>query len=83
MQKLKIIVSAYGCEPNKGSESGTGWFWVECMAKHFELWVITRSNNRENIEDNIADRITENVHFVYYDLPGCITKLKKREKGFE
>ena len=82
MKKLKIIVSAYGCEPNKGSESGTGWFWVECMAKHFELWVITRSNNEENIVNNISDEIRENVHFVYYDLPNSITKLKKREKGF-
>lgn len=82
MRKLKIIVSAYGCEPNKGSESGTGWFWVDCLAKHFELWVITRSNNRENIESSITEKIRENVHFVYYDLPGCITKLKKREKGF-
>lgn len=82
MKRLKIIVSAYGCEPNKGSESGTGWYWVECMAKHYELWVITRSNNAENIANSINEINKENVHFVYYDLPESITRLKKKERGF-
>lgn len=82
MRKLKIVVSAYGCEPNKGSESGTGWFWVERMAKHFEIWVITRKNNECNISDNVPDEIKDNIHFIYYDLPEWIRKLKKRERGF-
>ena len=82
MRKIKIVVSAYGCEPNKGSESGTGWFWVERMAKHFEIWVITRKNNECNISNHISDEIKNNIHFVYYDLPEWVKKFKKREKGF-
>ena len=82
MKKLKLIVSAYGCEPNKGSESGTGWFWIECLSKHFEIWVITRSNNKESIVNSPLYQNWENVHFIYYDLPYKITRLKKGEKGF-
>jgi hypothetical protein len=28
MKSLKLLVSAYACEPNKGSEPGTGWRWA-------------------------------------------------------
>ena len=28
-----ILISAYGCEPLKGSEAGVGWNWVLQMAK--------------------------------------------------
>ncbi len=37
----RILVSAYACEPDKGSEQGVGWHWVLEMAKTEELWVIT------------------------------------------
>lgn len=81
MAKLRILVSAYGCEPNKGSEAGVGWNWVEIMARHYELWVVTRKNNKENIDSYIAEDIKKNIHFIYYDLPDKIRALKKKEKG--
>ena len=42
MQRIKIMVSAYACEPNLGTEMGVGWHWVLEMSKRFEVWVITR-----------------------------------------
>lgn len=50
LNREKIFVSAYACEPYKGSEVGVGWNWVLQMSRQFELWVLTRSNNREPIE---------------------------------
>lgn len=81
MEKLKILISAYGCEPNKGSESGVGWNWVEIMARHYELWVITRKNNRVNIEQFMPKELVNKIHFMYYDLPDSIRRLKRKEKG--
>ena len=49
--KLKIFISAYACEPNLGSEIGVGWHWVLEMSKYFNLWVLTRKSNKENIEN--------------------------------
>lgn len=46
MNKLKIFVSAYACEPGLGSEIGVGWHWVLEMSKYFELWVLTRKSNQ-------------------------------------
>lgn len=76
-----LLISAYGCEPNKGSESGVGWNWVLQMAKNNKLWVITRKNNKESIEGNIPKEIEGNISFIYYDPSNFIKKLKIKDKG--
>jgi glycosyltransferase involved in cell wall biosynthesis len=77
----KILISAYACEPNKGSEQGVGWSWVLEMAKTDELWVITRSNNQDAIERCIPKEYCEKIHFIYYDLPLAFRRLKKKDRG--
>lgn len=81
MKKRKILVSAYGCEPNRGSEAGVGWNWVLQMGRYNELHIITRSNDRDKIETNITEELFENLHFHYYDTCSLLKKVKKREKG--
>jgi glycosyltransferase involved in cell wall biosynthesis len=76
-----ILVSAYACEPFKGSEQGVGWNWVLQMAKNNELHVITRSNNEEVIEANIPNEIRSNITFHYYDTHPLIKNLKNKAKG--
>ena len=56
MKVKRIIVSAYGCEPGKGSEQGVGWNWVLQLAKLTEVVVITRLNNRKAIEANLPKK---------------------------
>lgn len=77
----KILVSAYGCEPFRGSEAGVGWNWILQMAKCNELFVIARKNDKKRIEDNIPKEYTETLHFYYYDTCPFLMKLKKKEKG--
>lgn len=62
-------MSAYACEPGKGSEPGVGWNLAREMAQRHEVWVITRTNNRSAIEAELAHLPIPNLHFVYYDLP--------------
>ncbi len=67
---LKVLLSAYACEPNKGSEPGVGWNWTQALLRRgFALHVITRSNNRQSIEKESASQ-GSSVTFSYYDLPG-------------
>jgi len=49
----KVLVSAYACEPGKGSEPEVGWQWVHQIARFHEVWVITRANNRLQIEESL------------------------------
>ena len=82
MQKTKIFVSAYACEPGLGSEIGVGWHWVLEMSKHFELWVLTRESNRGTIEPWIAAHPEfSGIHFLYFDLPKWARFWKKGMRG--
>ena len=46
-----------------------------------EVWVLTRANNQQVIE---ADPLsaTPGLHFIYYDLPGWLLRLKKQQRWF-
>src|SRR6266516_1550188 len=66
---LRVLLSAYACEPGKGSEPGVGWNWVCQAARFHEVWVITRANHRAPIEAALARQPLPTVHFVYVDLP--------------
>lgn len=80
-RKLRVLVSAYACEPDKGSEPGVGWNWTKQIARFHEAWVITRANNRESIEKELARDPDPNLNFVYYDLPKWLSFWKKKERG--
>jgi glycosyltransferase involved in cell wall biosynthesis len=63
-------MSAYSCEPGKGSEPGVGWNFVRAVAKYHEVWVLTRPDEgREVIEAELARNPIPNLHFIYFTLP--------------
>lgn len=66
---MRVLVSAYACEPDRGSEPGVGWNWVRQIARFNEVWVVTRANNRQSIEAALAKDPIPKAHFVYFDLP--------------
>lgn len=75
---MKILISAYACEPNRGSEPHVGWQWALGLARRgHEVWVLTRSNNRHVIEEALAKSPVENLSFEYFDLPRWGLWLKK------
>ena len=66
---MKILLSAYACEPNKGSEPGVGWNWALALKRRgYDVHVITRSNNQSPIE-RACTRQEPRLTFHYYDLP--------------
>ena len=78
-KSLKVLISAYACEPHKGSEPGVGWNWARQIAEFAEVWVITRANNREIIEEEFKRNPVSNLHFIYVDLPKSLRFWKKGE----
>lgn len=78
---MKVLISAYACEPHKGSEPGAGWNWSLAAAREHEVWVLTRANNREPIETELARRPQPNLHFVYLDLPTWLRWWKRGQRG--
>lgn len=80
---MKILLSAYACEPNKGSEPGVGWHWaLELPHLGHEVWVLTRANNRSVIEaEFLHQQLPPNLNFFYYDLPAWAKWWKKGGQG--
>ncbi|MCX6924421.1 MAG: glycosyltransferase family 1 protein, partial [Verrucomicrobia bacterium] len=76
-------MSAYACEPGKGSEPGVGWNWALQMSRWHEVWVLTRANNRPNIEKAILPGEQHHLHWVYYDLPRWTRFWKKGSRGIQ
>ncbi|MEN8444604.1 MAG: glycosyltransferase family 4 protein [Cyanobacteria bacterium J06555_13] len=70
MKRLKILLSAYACRPYMGSEPGVGWNLVQEIAKHHDVWVLTRVDNQPSIEAQQTAAPLPGVTFVYCDLPG-------------
>lgn len=66
---MKVLMSAYACDPSEGSEPGIGWNWATQAAKFHEVWVITRANNCDSIKTELKRRPVPNLHFIYHDLP--------------
>src|SRR5947209_9972139 len=78
---MKLLVSAYACEPGKGSEPAVGWNWVQALVRRgYKLHVITRSNNRQAIEGDPASRVPA-LTFHYFDLPRWALAWKRRPGG--
>ena len=78
---MKVFVIAFACEPNRTSEPGVGWNIVGELAKRHELTVLTRCNNRKDIEAYIAANPTAShgkIHWEYYDLAEWFHQLKKK-----
>lgn len=81
----KILISAYACEPNKGSEPEVGWQWSVNIAKYHEVWILTKENNKKTIEEyknnSVEDIPWDNMHFVYVHLPNWLVFWKKGNRG--
>ena len=75
---MKVLVSAYACEPDRGSEPEVGWQTATHLAQIHEVTVLTRANNRPIIENRLATLEGKYPSFIYYDLPRWLIWLKKR-----
>ncbi len=75
----RILLSAFACNPTRGSESGNGWNWAkELTQKGYEVHCFTREIERKNIET--ADKI-DNLYFHYIKLPYGLESLYGRSQA--
>lgn len=66
---MRILLSAYACAPNRGSEPGYGWRCAEHLAtRGHDVTVLTRRDWRASIETYMADRPLGGPRVVYLDV---------------
>lgn len=73
---ISILINAYACAPNMGSEPGMAWNWCINLAKHCELHIITEGEFRDKIE-TILPTLPQgkNMHFYYNPVSDEIRKM--------
>lgn len=73
---LSILINAYACSPNMGSEPGMAWNWCINLAKYCELHIITEGEFRDKIEKELPLLPQgKNMHFYYNPVPDKIRKM--------
>lgn len=68
---MKVLVSAYACRPNMGSDPGIGWNTINEIVKKHQVWVLTRKDNHPFIAAELSKKSIPGLEFVYFDLPGA------------
>lgn len=69
--RLKVLLLAYACQPDEGSEPGVGWQLARALAAHHDMWVLTRRENRQALEARLQAAPVEGLQVAYCDLPGA------------
>lgn len=73
---LNILINAYACSPNMGSEPGMAWNWCINLAKYCELHIITEGEFREKIEAVLPTLPQgKNMHFYYNPVSDKIRRM--------
>jgi glycosyltransferase involved in cell wall biosynthesis len=78
---MKLLLSAYSCNPGHGSEPGVGWNTVLQAARFHDVWVLTHNEGREGIAAAISKQPLPNVRFFCLDLPSWALFWKKDRRG--
>lgn len=62
----KIVLSAYECDPTRGSEYGRSWSWVKAYAQAgHEVWCFTSARGRPGIARALEKEALDNVQFIF------------------
>ena len=70
-----ILISAFSCSSLKGSEPGVGWRWAIEAAKTQEVYVLTRTKCKEELESAVPKELKENLHFIFVDSSYKLRKI--------
>ena len=77
---LKVLVNAYACNPDMGSEQGMGWKWILCISEFCEVYVTTESEYKAvNLKAiNSKDFSNVNAKGLYVNEYGLTSEQCKR-----
>lgn len=71
---MRILLSAFACEPRAGSEPGNGWTWAETLSRQHDVTVITDGAHRGAVEQELASAPNPRLqaHFIGDGPPGYL-----------
>lgn len=77
---MKVLISAFACNPYKGSEPGVGWNWAKYLSEYNTVIIVTRKENKDDINRYIKEN-NINIKVYYHDIPLILRWIKKVPMG--
>lgn len=72
----KVLLSAYACLPNHGSEQATGWTYATTLSQNgLEVHCLTLKDGRDVIEPILTDGYFPNLTVYYVSVPGWVDRF--------
>ena len=65
---MNILINAYACAPNMGSEPGMAWNWIINLARYCRVFVITEGEWRYEIEREL-EKLPQKESITFYFSP--------------
>lgn len=65
---LTVLINAYACSPDMGSEPGMAWNWCVNLARYCELHIITEGEFRDKIEAALPE-LPQGKNMLFYYNP--------------
>jgi glycosyltransferase involved in cell wall biosynthesis len=81
---VKVLVSAYACNPTKGGEEGFGFSWMQQWYDlGHEVWCLTTPNGRADLTAHLAAHKPDpaRLHLVYLAVPAWVEYLYRWQFG--
>lgn len=75
MANYNILILAYACEPQAGSEYGVGWnvpINIAAQYPFYNVYILTRSRCKGKIIEATGELNLNNLHFLFYDIPNWL-----------
>ena len=74
---MRLLLSAYACRPNAGSEPGVDWSWATSLAERgIEVHTLVVERNRQAVEAGLKSTAIPNLHFHFVDVPAWAKKFE-------
>ncbi|GAB3894612.1 glycosyltransferase [Spirosoma agri] len=71
----KVLVSAYACIPDRGSEEGNGWYYSSLISQQgYEVYCLTRDVGKASIEQKLREFPHPNLTFAFVTVPKWVDK---------
>lgn len=74
---MNILYIAYSCDPYNGSEDKIGWNVPLVSSEQNNVFVITKTEHREVIENYLREHKQKNIKFYFIGIPNIYKKIFK------
>lgn len=81
--KRKVLIGAFSCLPDRGSEPAVGWNWAVQAARTHNVWVLAYPEDKSAIDRYLAEHSDLSITFVYWEVPWWPSRLLPPERMWQ